>query len=69
METKEIIQQLRARRYDVGLSLRQLSEKSGYHDNTIWQWETGRATPSFRSLHDWAQALGGTVKIEWECGG
>lgn len=64
MQVSDIIQQLRARRYEVGLTLRQLSEKSGYHDNTIWQWETKRATPSFRSLHDWAQALGMTLTLQ-----
>lgn len=61
---QDIIAQLRARRYEVKLSLRQLSEKIGYHDNTIWQWETKRAVPSFRSLHDWAEGLGMALELK-----
>ena len=47
----EIGEQLRARRQELGLSLRQLAERLGVSASLISQIETGRANPSFSTLY------------------
>ena len=47
----EIGEQLRARRQELGLSLRQLAERLGVSASLISQIETGRANPSVSTLY------------------
>lgn len=52
------------RRQALGLSQRELSERLGYAQNTIWSWETGRSDPTLKKLRDWTQALSGNITFE-----
>lgn len=57
-ELDPVVAALRERRQALGLPLRVVSEKTGYAENTMFCWETGRAVPPLGRLNDWAQALG-----------
>lgn len=62
--TDRIVQALRERRQKMNIPLRIVAERAGYGQNTMWYWETGRATPSLPKLHDWAQSLGLTLTLK-----
>lgn len=49
---------LRKRRYDLGLSAEVVANQAGYSLKTLQDWECGAHVPKFRSLQDWANALG-----------
>jgi transcriptional regulator with XRE-family HTH domain len=53
-----ILAALQRRRQELKLSRRKLAQRSGYADNQIYCWESGRAAPSLPKLHDWAASLG-----------
>lgn len=57
-QTLPIVAALRQRRYDLKMTLHELEERSGYPENTINGWETGRTVPPLSRMIDWAQALG-----------
>lgn len=58
-----LISALRQRREELKLSRRALSLRLGYSAETVRHWEDGQNHPSFRSLHDWAQALGMKITL------
>lgn len=58
-----LIVALRDRREKLGVPLRVVSNRAGYPQNTMWHWETGRATPSLRKLNDWAEALDMRIEL------
>lgn len=57
-----------------GLSLNKLADLIGVQMNTVWRWESGRATPSAEMVQNLANALGvsetellnGPVSKNWE---
>lgn len=57
-EIDPLIRALRAQRYSRGLPLRVISERTGFPEQTMWYWETGRAAPSLKKLRRWAKSLG-----------
>lgn len=58
-----VIQGLRRRRMQLGLSQFQVAEKMGYAQTQISQWENGKRGITFPALADWAEALGGEVEL------
>mgnify|MGYP006282092865 CR=1 FL=1 len=64
MRSHPIIDALRLRREELGLSSRALSLRMGYGEETVRHWESGQNYPTVRSLQDWVQSLGMKLKVE-----
>lgn len=63
-ELDPLIEALRARRYAMKIPLRVIADRTGFNEQTMWHWETGRAIPSLQKLRRWADALGVTFGIQ-----
>lgn len=59
-----LVGELRKERVKLKLSLLAVSEKVGYHPNSIQQWETNKISPSVQSIIDYANALGFDVVLK-----
>lgn len=59
-----IFKQLRTIREAEDLTRSKLSKKCGYHYNQILAWEMGKANPDFRSVREWAEALGYEIVLK-----
>jgi len=59
-----LVSELRKERVKLKLSLLAVSEKIGYHYNSIQQWETNKISPSVQSIVDYADALGFDVVLK-----
>lgn len=53
-----IIADLTRRRREAGIGQVELAARMGYSRNTVWQWETGRATPTIDTVAGYAHVLG-----------
>lgn len=58
-----VVYALRKRRYELQIPLNDLAKKIGYDRHNLACWECGIRTPSYRSLHDWCEALGAKLTI------
>lgn len=47
-----------------GLTLRELSKRTGYGLNSFVLWEHERVSPKLQSVNDWAQALGCKLLVQ-----
>jgi transcriptional regulator with XRE-family HTH domain len=56
-KAKPIAKSLRQKRIERGLLQKQLAWRAGYSLQVLGDWESGKRVPSWRALHDWAQAL------------
>jgi transcriptional regulator with XRE-family HTH domain len=45
-------------RYASGLSQRQLADKMGKDKDTVYRYESGKITPTIKSLNEWCKAVG-----------
>jgi transcriptional regulator with XRE-family HTH domain len=61
---KELTEQLVLERKGLGLSIDQLSEKSGYAVDHLKKMECGQRNPSFNSLAIWANTLGYELVVD-----
>lgn len=55
---KTIGQVMRERRMEAGLTVAELSEKSGIHRNSIWAYESDKHTPNAFALIELSETLG-----------
>jgi transposase len=46
------------------MQVKELSKITGYHENTIHQWKSGKAETSIMTLNDIVQACGYKITIE-----
>lgn len=58
-----VVTQLRAEREAQRLTRPELSDRAGYHVNTLLRFELGHAQPSLAIVVDWAGALGFEVVL------
>lgn len=56
-------EQLRARRHEIGISMTQLSIKSGICREQIYCWERGSKRPRLDLVIAWANALGMDLEL------
>jgi len=64
MNIHPIVNQLRALRTELNVSITALAKKSGYDRTTISRWEHGKLAPNIHALADLCGALGAQLKIE-----
>ena len=62
----DIIQQLKDRRYSLGVTQDYMNHKIGCADRLINKWECGTRLPSAFSLWCWVTSLGGRIQLVWE---
>jgi transcriptional regulator with XRE-family HTH domain len=62
----KIIRELTAIRLMLGISMYEVSRRTGVKDSTLRCWERGEASPSMPNLKLWAKALGYRIHIDIE---
>ncbi len=59
-----LIDQLRCRRYFLGIAQTALDDRIGVAPGLVAKWETGNRKPTAFNLYCWAEALGCHFKLE-----
>ena len=59
-----VIEQLRCRRYSLGIAQNALDDRIGVAPGLVAKWETGHRKPTAFNLYCWAQALGCKFELE-----
>ncbi len=59
-----LIEQLRDRRYSLGIAQTTLDDRIGVAPGLVAKWETGNRKPTAFNLYCWAQALGCKFELE-----
>jgi transcriptional regulator with XRE-family HTH domain len=62
-ELFELAKALKSRRFQLGLTQRELATKLGCAQTLVSMWESGRRGISFAALTNWAEVLGGEVQL------
>jgi len=60
---RDIISQLRARRLDLGLTMKEAAEAASLKASTIWRIETGQSQGYLHTVLSYAHALGITINL------
>ena len=61
---EDLIQQLKDRRYELGIPQAALDDRIGCATGLVAKWETGNRKPTAFNLYCWAEALGCKIKLE-----
>jgi transcriptional regulator with XRE-family HTH domain len=61
---RELIEILKTRRKDLGLSQAEVSQRAGYYFDAVRKWESWQTTPGLFALENWAEVLGLELKLE-----
>lgn len=60
-----IIEAIKARRKELGISQQKLSEMTELRYASIANWETGQVAPMLPNVEKLVAALGGTLRVDW----
>ena len=61
-----VAHRLRRRRYEMNMSQPDLAARVGYSQRMVERWERGEIMPRLDVLTNWAQALGASLKVEFD---
>lgn len=59
-----LVDRLRRRRHELGISQTLLAKRLGYTTKSIKDWEAGVSTPSLMAFSLWAEALNLSISFE-----